>query len=63
MTISYDRETLFWFNATLIINVMDVACKLRLSASDPRQIRSGVYDAAIMVATRKATDYGSGSVN
>ena len=54
-----DRETLFWLNATLIMNVMDVVCKLRLSIYDPRHIRSGIYDAVIMAATRRATDHGS----
>lgn len=61
MSISYDRETLFWLNAALIMNVMDVACKLRLSVGNPRQISSGIYDAVIMAATRKATDRGSDS--
>lgn len=61
MSLSYDRETLFWLNATLIMNVMDVACKLRLSINDPRQIHNGIYDAVIMAATRKATDHGSDS--
>jgi hypothetical protein len=54
-----DRETLFWLNATLIMNVMDVVCKLRLSIYDPRQVRNGIYDAVIVAATRKATDYES----
>lgn len=61
MSLSYDRETLFWLNASLIINFIDVACKFRLSVYDPRQVHNGIYDAIIMAATRKATDHGSGS--
>jgi len=38
-----------------------VACKLRLSVGNPRQINSGIYDAVIIAATRKATDRGSDS--
>lgn len=59
MSPSYDRETLFWLNAALIMNIMDVACKLRLSIGNPRQIHNGIYDAVIIAATRKATDRGS----
>lgn len=54
-----DRETLFWLNAAFIINLMDVVCKLRLSVYDPRRVHSGIYDAVVIAATRKATNYGS----